>query len=249
MTLGPNRALVLSAALHAVIAAALTAVLVGGPARAVPGRVEARFEAPAALEEPAPPPPPEPPPEVREPVEDPSSALRDGSKTVELVDPRFAEDAREDAVTGTIGVGGGLPRGMGTCRRIRAARAPAVERSGPPFAADAATGGRTRAEEQSRRALPLAGFCPGPDYPPRERRLGVEGVAEVHAEVDGSGAVASAGVARSSGSASLDRAAVEAVLRWRFEPALREGVPVPDSVRVRVRFELVTASLAPKEEE
>jgi len=41
-----------------------------------------------------------------------------------------------------------------------------------------------------------------------------------------------------SGSRSLDRAAVEAVRRWRFEPAMRDGRPVEGFVQVPITFDL-----------
>ena len=36
---------------------------------------------------------------------------------------------------------------------------------------------------------------------------------------------------------ALDRAAVRAVRRWRFEPALRDGVAVPGTVQQTIRFD------------
>ncbi|WP_312704887.1 TonB family protein [Stenotrophomonas lactitubi] len=41
-------------------------------------------------------------------------------------------------------------------------------------------------------------------------------------------------VARGSGSAALDAAAVEAAYRWRYNAASRDGVPVRGKVRVTV---------------
>jgi protein TonB len=43
-------------------------------------------------------------------------------------------------------------------------------------------------------------------------------------------------LSRSSGVASLDRAALETVRRWRFEPARRGGRAVAFTVSVPVRF-------------
>jgi TonB family protein len=41
-----------------------------------------------------------------------------------------------------------------------------------------------------------------------------------------------------SGARELDRAAVEAVRRWRFAPATRGGQPVEGSVQVPITFNL-----------
>ena len=45
-------------------------------------------------------------------------------------------------------------------------------------------------------------------------------------------------VAQSSGHARLDRAAMEAIAGWRFEPATRGGQPVKGEVIVPMQFTL-----------
>ena len=45
-------------------------------------------------------------------------------------------------------------------------------------------------------------------------------------------------LAESSGYASLDEAALDALRRWRFQPALRDGQPIPAWVTVPVIFSL-----------
>ncbi|TMI84527.1 MAG: energy transducer TonB [Bacillati bacterium ANGP1] len=60
---------------------------------------------------------------------------------------------------------------------------------------------------------------------------GVEGTVGVRALVLADGTVARVDVSDSSGSAVLDRAAAEAVRRWRFLPATRDGVPIDAYVR------------------
>ena len=78
-----------------------------------------------------------------------------------------------------------------------------------------------------------------PDYPPRCRRLGIEGTVRIRALVGEDGRVVQALVARTSGDESLDEAAVEAVNEWRFEPARRDGVPVRAWASVPIEFKLV----------
>jgi TonB family protein len=245
-TVGPRRALILSVAAHGAFFAVLGAAVVGGPSPpAPPGPFEARWEAPPALE-------PDPP-ALEESAPEVSGAVA-ATSPVELVetaipesgDPRFEEDARDaGAPAGAIGVAlartefpRGPSRGTGLGRRGRSA-APAAP--APEPAPDRAPAGPTVAARR------LADACPTPAYPAREHRLGIEGVVEVRAEVDAAGAVASAVVDASSGCEALDRAAVDAVLGWRFEPALLAGAPVPDTVLVRVRFRLVAQSASGRE--
>ena len=55
-------------------------------------------------------------------------------------------------------------------------------------------------------------------------------------EVDPRGVPSQVDVAASSGSRDLDRAAVSAARRWRFRPAMRDGVPVSGVVNVPIAF-------------
>jgi protein TonB len=57
-------------------------------------------------------------------------------------------------------------------------------------------------------------------------------------QVLSSGHVGSVGVAQSAGHAALDRAAVEAVKTWLFEPARRGKEAVTVWVTLPVRFQL-----------
>jgi protein TonB len=60
----------------------------------------------------------------------------------------------------------------------------------------------------------------------------------LEANVAPSGIVSAVKVAVTSGHPALDRAALAAVRKWRFQPARRAGVPVAASVQVPVRFRL-----------
>jgi periplasmic protein TonB len=157
-------------------------------------------------------------------------------------DPRLAGDAAPGAPpeggASAIGVGGNGPR-----IRPRRASAPApaaseavAEEVAPP--APAPPAGPTV------RARPLPDSCREPVYPSRERRLGVEGVVLLLARIDPRGVVGGVDVLESSGAVALDRAAVDAVLKWRFSPALEEGTAVDDALRLRVTFSLVDGGRA-----
>jgi len=83
--------------------------------------------------------------------------------------------------------------------------------------------------------VPVAGNPP-PSYPLAARRRGTEGTVVVRLSISRTGAVIGLEVVRSSGSALLDRAALEALERWRFKPAC-DGVSAAQSeVVVPVRF-------------
>jgi len=78
-----------------------------------------------------------------------------------------------------------------------------------------------------------------PSYPPRCLRLGIEGRAIVRVLVGEDGKPQEVTLHTSTGDAQLDEAAMEAVRRWRFEPATREGRRVRAWGRVPVEFKLI----------
>ena len=87
-------------------------------------------------------------------------------------------------------------------------------------------------------ARPLGGYQIKPEYPDSARRARAQGVALLRFEVLATGRVGSVVVARSAGHHDLDRAAVEAIRQWQFEPARRGATPVAVWVTLPVRFEL-----------
>ncbi|MGH7414593.1 MAG: energy transducer TonB [Candidatus Rokuibacteriota bacterium] len=87
-------------------------------------------------------------------------------------------------------------------------------------------------------ARPLGGYQTTPHYPEAARREGAEGVVTLRFEVLTSGKVGAVQVQRSAGRQDLDRAAVEAIKTWLFEPARRGKEAVAVWVTLPVRFEL-----------
>lgn len=77
---------------------------------------------------------------------------------------------------------------------------------------------------------------PQPDYPRASMRRGEEGEVVLRVVVGSNGRVDSVEIVSSSGHRRLDRAAVAAVRRWRFEPALRDGQPVQGELRIPFAF-------------
>lgn len=82
---------------------------------------------------------------------------------------------------------------------------------------------------------------PKPAYPPLSLELGEQGTAEFRVEVSAAGEALSVVLAKSSGYPRLDRAAREAVQRWRFLPARRGTQAVAHSFVVPVNFSLKSA--------
>lgn len=89
-----------------------------------------------------------------------------------------------------------------------------------------------------RLARPLGGYQIRPRYPESARRQGIEGVAFLKFEVRTDGAVDKVQIERSAGRRDLDMAALEAVKKWRFEPARRGGQPIAVWMTLPVRFML-----------
>lgn len=87
-------------------------------------------------------------------------------------------------------------------------------------------------------AVPRYGDNARPAYPPLARLRGYQGVVVLFVEVLVDGRVGQVGIRRSAGHEILDRAALEAVRAWRFEPGRKEGRAVTMSVEVPVRFVL-----------
>ncbi|MFL5286717.1 MAG: energy transducer TonB [Rhodopila sp.] len=75
-----------------------------------------------------------------------------------------------------------------------------------------------------------------PAYPAEAARRGETGSVLVVIHVAPNGYPTGAEVAESSGSDSLDRAAVAAVRKWRFRPAMKAGVAVPFDMPFRFVF-------------
>jgi protein TonB len=79
---------------------------------------------------------------------------------------------------------------------------------------------------------------PAPAYPLAARRAQREGRAVLRVVVSVAGDAGAVAVVESSGTPSLDEAALQAVRRWRYLPARRNGAPSEDVILVPVRFRL-----------
>lgn len=77
-----------------------------------------------------------------------------------------------------------------------------------------------------------------PDYPPEAFRAGEEGTVVLRVDVDAGGSPGNVDVVSRSGSRHLDRAAVEAVRKWKFRPAMQDGKAVASQVEVPIDFKM-----------
>ena len=84
---------------------------------------------------------------------------------------------------------------------------------------------------------PVAGN-PKPHYPLLARNQGIEGRVVVNVLISVQGTVKTISVGQSSGSRLLDKAAVQAVKKWRFHPVLHNGKAIPSSESVPIVFKL-----------
>ncbi len=90
----------------------------------------------------------------------------------------------------------------------------------------------------TRTAIPRGGYQVTPSYPASARRLGIEGTALLRVFVDAKGHVGDVVVKQSAGHPDLDRAAADAVRRWRFDPARQGTDAVAMWVELPVEFHL-----------
>ncbi|WP_337245807.1 energy transducer TonB [Luteimonas sp. gir] len=134
--------------------------------------------------------------------------------------------ASVDGASGRFGPSDSAPQGPPATISPPVASGPAPAPAAPPPETT------TQADDSTPRPL----STPQPRYPRASLRRGETGDVMLRVQVGADGRVEGIDVIASSGHARLDRAAVSAVRRWRFEPAMRAGQPVPGEVRVPIAF-------------
>lgn len=133
---------------------------------------------------------------------------------------------------------------------LPAATAPTGETAAPAAEAEraAAEARKQRSAEKPRKpkpaaprvteARPLAGQNAQPEYPRDAQRRGLSGSVLLRVDVAADGTATNVDFVQRSGAPELDRAAMNAVRKWRFAPARRDGKPIASSVNVPVDFVL-----------
>jgi protein TonB len=184
---------------------------------------------------PAPPPPPPPPPPPAAPAVKPAVATRTDTpitasatpiplEAPESVEPEPAATFLDEGVEG--GVEGGVPGGVvggviGSIEDEAPPPPPAALPSGP-----VRIGGQIQPPRLVTRVEPV--------YPNLAVAARVQGTVILEATVSREGMVQDVKVLRSI--PLLDRAAVDAVLQWRYSPVILNGTPVPFILTVVVSF-------------
>jgi protein TonB len=78
-----------------------------------------------------------------------------------------------------------------------------------------------------------------PDYPMNARQRGIEGWVVVEFTISTAGTVKDAEVVASEPGTIFDKAAVQAVRKWKYNPKIKDGKPVERAgVKVRLDFEM-----------
>lgn len=85
----------------------------------------------------------------------------------------------------------------------------------------------------------IGGFQP--DYPLREQREGIEGVAKVRVLIGADGRVKQVELLSSDSPGFFEATKRRALAKWRFKPATRGGVPEESWKEMTVRFEIRSA--------
>ena len=80
-----------------------------------------------------------------------------------------------------------------------------------------------------------------PDYPAREQRGGIEGVAKVRVLIGADGRVKAVELISADSPGFFEATKRRALAKWRFNPATRGGVPEESWKVMTVRFEIKNA--------
>ncbi len=111
---------------------------------------------------------------------------------------------------------------------------PRIVESAPPWEPAPPPAPEERVARVDSAPVPLS--RPAPRYPREALNRNIGGIVRVQVVVGPDGSVERMELAESSGDRFLDRAAMEAVRRWRFIPATRNGQPVTASIIVPLEF-------------
>ena len=121
---------------------------------------------------------------------------------------------------------------------VRVAAASTPERRPVPTSAPEPAVARNPASAPVAAALtaPQAISKVAPDYPPQARSRKLEGFVELEFRVTANGSTEDIRVVRSEPEGLFDRSAVRALMRWKFKPAERNGVPEAATTRTTMNF-------------
>jgi protein TonB len=218
--------LLAATALHGVVFGVAAAVLSHAPAKdavPVPVPVELEVEVIAARPDPI--------------ADAPPASATPPTRESAPVRPRISHRSREAASVGSPTPAWVDPSAPADAPVVPAV-APAVSASRVAANAARASAPAAQGAGAAVSAKPRYRTNPTPDYPIPSKRRGEEGIVLLDVQVSADGTPAAISLNRSCGHPLLDRAALDAVRRWTFEPARAAGVPVSSLVVIPVRFSL-----------
>jgi len=181
---------------------------------------------------------PEPRRREEEPAREASTSAEEKPREVRPPEPAPAAASSGEEAGGAGGAAAKAPRGVAQ-GSVGGAEGGVVGgvRGGTPGGVVGATGRGPVSIGSVAQRPTLVRRVP-PNYPPDARRRGLEGLVLLEAVLDVGGNVES-GVKVLQSIPELDRAAIEAVRQWRFQPARsRDGSPVRVILEIPIRFVL-----------
>ena len=141
-------------------------------------------------------------------------------------------DPLASAVTGSGGPGGGGGIGTGCCGGVGSGSGPGV---GP--GEGGGIGGGVFRPGRGGVGYPECAYCPDPKFSDEARKAKYQGVCVLWLIVGPDGNPRDVKVLRSLGM-GLDQKAIDAVRKWKFDPARKDGKPVAVQINVEVNFRL-----------
>ncbi len=177
---------------------------------------------------PPPPPPPPPPPEEEEPLPEPEESMEESTEIAEADAPEDVADTSEEIDLGIDA--GDLAPGTGGSFTI------SVPRIGGRGGGGGGGGDGLLGGDVDSPPTPVSKMQP--NYPSSLLSKGIGGKVLVTCVVDENGKVVSTTIKKSSGTAELDKAAVNAVTKWKFKPAQKAGRNVRATCVVPFNFEV-----------
>ncbi len=162
----------------------------------------------------------------------PEPAAKDGASDMPAPAPvAVADNTPDQATPAAPPVAAGTPADAGSASAAPSAAPAAPAQTGAVQPSPASASATTR-----ELPVPIPEQSPQPEYPASALRSGQTGTVRVRVEVDAQGVPGAVVVVDRSGSRDLDRAAVDAVKSWRFQPALRNGQAVPGVIEIPFDF-------------
>jgi periplasmic protein TonB len=98
--------------------------------------------------------------------------------------------------------------------------------------------GQGSVQEIPRRSAPVPIHTADPEYTEEARSAKIEGAVLIQLVIDENGIPTEPKVVRSLDK-GLDEKAIEAVKKWRFKPALKDGKPVSVAASIEINFRLL----------